>query len=80
MDLNTVIGAFTLLGLGISVGLLRSMYVTKGEFKEHIEKCNCSLEKKFDEINQSRRDVWEKIDQVHGWMWDMKTNNGKASK
>lgn len=74
IDLNTAIGGITLLSIGVSVGLLRSAYVTKGEFKEHIEKCECSLEKKFDEVNAARKDVWDKIDQIHGWIWDLKNN------
>lgn len=74
--LNTAIGVITLIGIGVGVGLLRSNYVTKAEFKEHQEKCECSLEKKFDEVNQSRKDVWSKIDQIHGWMWDIKNNKG----
>ena len=72
MDLNTIIGGVTLLSIGIGIGLLRSNYVTKKDFDDHVKDCECSLGKKFDEVNQARKDIWAKIDKIYDWMLEAK--------
>jgi hypothetical protein len=56
-----ILAAVTLIGLGVTIGMVRTKYVTKEECKGIRERCML-------EIIENRRAVWKKVDQIYEWM------------
>jgi predicted histidine transporter YuiF (NhaC family) len=61
ISLQLVLSACSLIGIGITIGYLRSIYLTK---KEHEEICS----KRQEDILDNRKEVWKKIDKIYEWM------------
>jgi len=59
--MQIIFGVITLVGIGVTIGMLRSIYLTK---KEHEEICD----KRQDAILENRKAVWDKINQIYDWM------------
>lgn len=58
---GVILSAISLLGAGISIGMVRGAYLTR---KEHAQICAAASAI----IQKDRDKVWEKIDQIYDWM------------
>jgi len=63
--LQLAIQIITLVGIGITIGMVRANYVTQKQLAEHEVLCWKNIYRMFDEVTNARRDIWAKIDKIY---------------
>lgn len=63
--IGLVTASLSFIGIGIAIGVLRSYYLTKAEHEKLCEACQKANDKKFDEMYENRRDVWDKVNKTY---------------
>lgn len=68
MSLEVGLTIISLIGIGVTIGMIRSKYLTKEEHDRLSKDCVASMQREFQELQENRREVWAKIDQIYEWM------------
>ena len=68
MNISLLISALALVGIGITIGMVRGLYITKSEHKDVCAAASAITQKEIDELQRNREEVWTKIDQIYEWM------------
>lgn len=66
--ISILLGLITIIGVGITIGMVRSLYLTKEEHERICGKNTSETQRQLDELKDNRQEVWKKIDRIYEWM------------